>query len=100
MVGFPDETINAVNKTLQAGWPAGIEGTSSSSYPPGLKDQQRFEGKVWNAKLWGNPWKKTGKEELESVRLILELFTTLAAEGWSFDNKITVGGGRVRCYQG
>lgn len=65
MIGFPSPITNAVHKVLETSWPLGVESVEGTRQVPVSKTGKVYEGMVWKVKLWGKPWKKTGKEELE-----------------------------------
>ncbi|WWD19524.1 hypothetical protein CI109_103985 [Kwoniella shandongensis] len=88
--GFPPGVILDVEQTLKDAWSGGI--VSASEGMDSVRRRDEKETFTWQADLSDRVWKRKGKEELATIRLILAILRVLGIHGWKIVNGIQAAG--------
>ncbi|WVR09788.1 hypothetical protein IAU60_006864 [Kwoniella sp. DSM 27419] len=90
LTGFPPLAVLAVDATLRDNTKMlTIHRSDTLEAVATRGDKEVF---TWTAELNGKVWKRKGSEELDSIRLLLSLLSTLGAHGWTLSTTVRGGG--------
>nr|XP_018261001.1 uncharacterized protein I303_06718 [Kwoniella dejecticola CBS 10117]OBR83159.1 hypothetical protein I303_06718 [Kwoniella dejecticola CBS 10117] len=94
--GFPPSTISAVDLVLQENWDQGVSARSEGAAELGQRvEEDKF---TWKVELEGKVWRRKGSQELDSIRLLIALFSILGIHGWTLVETVQTGGSKANTH--
>ncbi|KAL1409965.1 hypothetical protein Q8F55_003964 [Vanrija albida] len=91
---FSAAALLEVDEAL-AKWSPGIAAKSESTENLRRRKEDTSPVSAWKAELKSHPWKQKSSGELESIRLILAIFTALGQHGWSLVGDVRASSGKL-----
>ncbi|ORX40706.1 hypothetical protein BD324DRAFT_678147 [Kockovaella imperatae] len=95
--GFPATAVIAADEALSEAWHQGVTNRSESRYDLQRRGEAQ-DGALWKVELEGRAWKRKGRQELDSIRLILAVLTALGVHGWTVEDSIQAGTSKKGCH--
>ncbi|WVQ84920.1 hypothetical protein IAT38_007083 [Cryptococcus sp. DSM 104549] len=94
--GLPVSVLILLDEVLDgaAGWPRGVARRSERVEELKAKGDAEADEVVWTVELEGKVWKRKGSEEIDIIRLLLEVFKTLGIHGWTLVETVQATGNK------